>query len=100
MMTIWLRGRSESGTLSTVGGVLDSDETPGGCWAHFSVLDMAGYRSAVPGARVTFSFEQREQDGYGFRAVGVQVEGAAAAEPVEGDGAGYSSHLTINTRDQ
>ncbi|GAA1478826.1 hypothetical protein GCM10009623_32720 [Nocardioides aestuarii] len=25
-------------------GVLDSAETPGGCWAHFSVIDMQGLK--------------------------------------------------------
>ena len=25
-------------------GVIDSDQTPGGCWAHFSDVEMDGYR--------------------------------------------------------
>jgi CspA family cold shock protein len=30
-------------------GVLDSVETPGGCWTHFSVVEMVGYRELQPG---------------------------------------------------
>jgi CspA family cold shock protein len=25
-------------------GVLDAPEVPGGCWAHYSMIDMGGYR--------------------------------------------------------
>ncbi|MFJ8022095.1 cold-shock protein [Streptomyces sp. NPDC096311] len=49
-------------------GVLDSDETPGGCWAHFSVIEMAGFRSLTPGRKVTMEWEEGEQDGYQYRA--------------------------------
>ena len=39
-------------------GVLDSPDTPGGCWAHFSHLpDAGGLRAAAVGARVSFTFE-------------------------------------------
>lgn len=30
-------------------GVLDSPETPGGCWAHFSNIDGPGYRTLTVG---------------------------------------------------
>ena len=50
-------------------GVIDSEATPGGCWAHFSVLLVPGYKSLDPGRRVRFAFESAEQDGYAFRAV-------------------------------
>jgi cold shock protein len=49
-------------------GVLDSDETPGGCWVHFSALRMPGYGTLSDGARVHFDWEAAEQDGYSFRA--------------------------------
>jgi cold shock protein len=52
-------------------GVLDSAETPGGCWAHFSDLDMAGYRELQPGQNVRLHWEKVNQDGYQFRAVKV-----------------------------
>ena len=50
-------------------GVLDSEATPGGCWAHFSAVLVAGYRSLRAGQAVSFTFEVAEQDGYSFRAV-------------------------------
>jgi CspA family cold shock protein len=52
-------------------GVLDSAETPGGCWAHFSAVDMTGYRELHPGQNVRLHWEKVEQDGYRFRAVQV-----------------------------
>lgn len=52
-------------------GVLDCAETPGGCWAHFSHLEMPGYRSLRPGQVVSLTWEQVRQDGYRFRAVRV-----------------------------
>ena len=80
-------------------GVLDSAETPGGCWAHFSSLDMAGYLALVPGQPVEFTYERGPQDGYEYRASTVRVmDDAAGTQPthvVEG-GAAYSSTLTID----
>ena len=52
-------------------GVLDSPDTPGGCWAHFSNLDMPGYRALSPGQEVQLDWETAEQDGYGYRAIHV-----------------------------
>jgi CspA family cold shock protein len=53
-------------------GVIASADTPGGCWAHFSHLEMPGYRSLDPGEVVQFEWEQPGQDGYGYRAVRVR----------------------------
>ncbi|MBC7631031.1 cold-shock protein [Aeromicrobium sp.] len=50
-------------------GVIDSVATPGGCWAHYSAVLVAGHRSLHAGQLVRFSFETVEQDGYAFRAV-------------------------------
>jgi cold shock protein len=50
-------------------GVLDSSETPGGCWAHFSEIEMDGYRSLSPGQRVGLEWEAPGQDGYDYRAL-------------------------------
>lgn len=50
-------------------GVIDSVATPGGCWAHYSTLLVAGYRSLRAGQDVTFTFEAADQDGYSFRTV-------------------------------
>jgi cold shock protein len=79
-------------------GVLDSEETPGGCWAHFSSVDMAGYRTARPGQPVDFTYERVPQDGFDYRALRVRIRGVPGAEShaVEGDGPGYSSTLRID----
>lgn len=56
-------------------GVLDSAETPGGCWAHFSLILAPGYRSVQPGQKVIFEWEAAVQDGYSFRAIRACVPG-------------------------
>lgn len=55
-------------------GVLDSHETPGGCWTHFSYLDFDGYRALSPGQQVQLEAESPGQDGYAWRAVRVTVD--------------------------
>ncbi len=52
-------------------GVIDSPETPGGCWAHFAHVLVAGYKSLEPGQTVELVYEAPGQDGYSFRAVEV-----------------------------
>jgi CspA family cold shock protein len=52
-------------------GVLDSPDTPDGCWVHFSHLEMPGYRGLDPGQVVRLDWEAPGQDGYGYRAVRV-----------------------------
>jgi CspA family cold shock protein len=52
-------------------GVLDCPDTPGGCWAHFSHLDMPGYRALNPGQQVRLDWETTEVDGYHYCAVHV-----------------------------
>jgi CspA family cold shock protein len=54
-------------------GVLDSSQTPGGCWAHFSAVEMTGFQSLVAGQKVDLEWESAEQDGYQYRAVLVVV---------------------------
>ncbi|GIF66997.1 hypothetical protein Ais01nite_50320 [Asanoa ishikariensis] len=53
-------------------GVIDAPTVPGGCWAHFSALEMPGYRVLSAGQRVTFVAEAGEQDGFAYRAVSVR----------------------------
>ena len=78
-------------------GVIDSVRTPGGCWAHFSVVAVAGYRALTPGQEVELEWESADHDGFAFRATKVWPAGA---EPIDGaqahapDGA-YSSALEI-----
>jgi CspA family cold shock protein len=49
-------------------GVIDAPEVPGGCFVHFSNIEASGYRTLHAGQHVTFTFEQRLQDGYPYRA--------------------------------
>lgn len=77
-------------------GVLDSDATPGGCWAHFSSVLMDGYRTLDTGQPVRFDFEPGRQDGFAFRAVAVWTGGErpdAPAQPQTSDA--YRSTLHI-----
>lgn len=52
-------------------GVVDSSETPGGCWTHFSHVAVDGYRVLRPGQRVRFEWTAPGQDGFAYRAVRV-----------------------------
>ncbi|MET9081866.1 cold shock domain-containing protein [Streptomyces sp. NPDC004237] len=54
-------------------GVLDSPETPGGCWAHFSHLPRGVFDPLSPGQQVDLRWEKPRsgQDGYAYRAVDV-----------------------------
>lgn len=66
-------------------GVIDSSETPGGCWAHFSaiatpVIESSGdyvmreYAVVNAGDTVDLTWEQARQDGFNYRAVTVRPE--------------------------
>lgn len=62
-------------------GVIDSDATPGGCWAGFGSVLMSGYRSLAAGQPVSFEFEAGRQDGYDYRAVAVWTGDDRPAAP-------------------
>lgn len=55
-------------------GVIDAPEVPGGCWAHFSVIEMSGFHELHAGQRVRFVAERAPQDGYPFTAEEVHPE--------------------------
>lgn len=80
-------------------GVLDSPATPGGCWAHFSALDVGGYATAAAGQKARLVYERAQQDGFDWRAVSVLLDGvpprADEAESPEEAGGAYSSDLNI-----
>ncbi len=81
-------------------GVLDSDATPGGCWTHFSGVDVDGDRSLSPGDEVRLVAESPGQDGWPWRAVRVVVEGRAPATTPDPDPDGaYSSTMVITWDD-
>ncbi len=82
-------------------GVIDSPETPGGCWAHFSSVHMPGYRALRAGQSVTLNYEPGDQDGYSFRAIKVWPAGQEP-DRAEGEtsGADEAYNSTSNlTRD-
>ncbi|MGW7548024.1 cold shock domain-containing protein [Streptomyces sp. NPDC054770] len=58
-------------------GVLDSPETPGGCWGHCSHLQKGLY-TLSPGQRVDLQWEapRCNQDGYSYRAVNIVLRPA------------------------
>ncbi|SNT54165.1 cold-shock protein [Actinacidiphila glaucinigra] len=59
-------------------GVLDSPETPGGCFGHYSHIQAPGFRTLSPGQQVDLSWEAPgfKQDGYDYRAVSIVPRGA------------------------
>ncbi len=79
-------------------GVIDSPETPGGCWTHFSAVAVGGYKTLKPSQPVVLEWETAEQDGYAYRAVRTWP---ASQRPVgmvvdqAGSSGAYSSTLTI-----
>jgi len=78
-------------------GVIDSPNAPGGCWAHQSHLDMAGFRDLHAGQHVELTFDDRGQDGCPFRAIRVVVPGVSVS-PTFGTGVpsdAYGSRVVI-----
>ena len=57
-------------------GVIDAPEVPGGCFVHFSNIEMDGYRALTAGQRVRFRYEHLGflQDGCRYRALAVWPE--------------------------
>lgn len=85
-------------------GVLDSGDTPGGCWVWYSSIVMNGYRGLTVGAQVAFTHETASQDGYDYRAVLVWPPGVEPGTPPppqasEEPSAAYQSTLTIRWSD-
>lgn len=76
-------------------GVIDSDETPGGCWTHFSMVLVAGYTDLVVGQDV--EFEAADQDGYLFRTLTAWPAGQERVQPqvTEGPSDAFSATLTV-----
>lgn len=56
-------------------GVIDSDQTPCGCWAHYSNIIGEGFRTVPVGATVMLDWEQvTDQDGYQYRATRLEQQ--------------------------
>ena len=78
-------------------GILDSVDTPGGCWTHFSYLIMDGEHSLLPGERVLFTWEHVAVDGLPYRAKQVWPEGHTSSKQPEQQASGaYRSSLHID----
>jgi CspA family cold shock protein len=84
-------------------GVIDTAQTPGGCWTHFSSVHMSGYRTLHAGEGVLVDWEAADQDGYAFRTVRTWPADEQAIDPVSRTGdpnsSAYSSSLTITWED-
>jgi CspA family cold shock protein len=75
--------------------VIDTDDTPGGCWFHFSVVDSpSGHpRDLVTGQQVDFMFEAvPDKDGYAYRATHLFLGGTGTTSE---QSAAYSSRLRV-----
>ncbi|HEV8569916.1 MAG TPA: cold shock domain-containing protein [Actinoplanes sp.] len=79
-------------------GVIDSEETPGGCWAHFSSAAVSGYVTFTAGQAVWLQWESPGQDGYPFRAVRFWPYGSDAIDRPQGPAPGdaYRSVLSLS----
>jgi cold shock protein len=85
-------------------GVIDSADTPGGCWVHFSYIVTDGLGTLMPGDHVTFTYEALRQDEFDYRAVLVWPPGVEPGTPqrarhYDGPSAAYQSSLTIRSSD-
>jgi cold shock protein len=85
-------------------GVIDSADTPGGCWFHFSNIVTDGLGTLTPGDRVTFTHEALQQDELHYRAVLVWPPNVEPGTPPpartnDGPSAAYQSTLTIRWAD-
>lgn len=58
-------------------GVAEAGDVPGGCWMHFGVVEVPGYRTLRAGQTVIADWEEREQDGFRYRATRVSLPPAA-----------------------
>jgi len=66
-------GEVESWSVEDGWGVLVSDSLDEPVWAHYSHIDMPGFRVLAAGDRVEFDYEAADQDGYRYRATVVRA---------------------------
>jgi CspA family cold shock protein len=62
-------------------GVLDADDTPGGCWAHFDDVHMDGYATLEAGQAVDFRWDRKRSNGFSYRASDVWPLVVGSDEP-------------------
>jgi CspA family cold shock protein len=85
-------------------GVIDSPETPGGCWTYYSDIAMPDqYLKLDAGQLVELEWESAQQDGFDFRAVRVWPRGEEPYDrpptPVSEGSSAYRSWITITFDD-
>ena len=85
-------------------GVIESEDTPGGCWVWHASIVMDGLHVLTAGERVSFTYEAAAQDGYNYRAVLVWPPDVEPGTPPplqasSGPSAAYQSTLTIRWPD-
>jgi CspA family cold shock protein len=81
-------------------GVVDSPETPGGCWTHFSAVAVTGFARLEVGQEVLLEWEEATQDGFAYRAVRTWPGDRQPVDPVvEPGGTGASRSTSTITYD-
>jgi CspA family cold shock protein len=81
-------------------GVIDSPDTPGGCWTHFSHIETNGYRALRAGQTVALEWSSPGQDGFLYRAVRVWPDGHEGS-PVarDAESGSFASTLSLSYDD-
>ncbi|MCD2098650.1 cold-shock protein [Rhodococcus rhodochrous] len=54
-------------------GAIDCVQTPGGCWVHFSEVEIHGFRALDPGQEVDFEWQKPTGRVEGFAFMATQV---------------------------
>jgi CspA family cold shock protein len=82
-------------------GVIESPDTPGGCWCGWMSITMDRFVGRFdPGTQVEFTYEAVRQDGYDYRAIDMWIPGHRAPRPEPiGGSTGYRSTLKITCDD-
>lgn len=81
-------------------GVIDSDETPGGCFADFGVIQMPGFRELSPRQIVWFEARPGGQDGCAYRATAIALTPELKPQQPPPPSDAYASRLVIELDNQ
>jgi CspA family cold shock protein len=66
------RGRVKFFRAEKGWGGIESKETPGDVWVHYSMIEGEGYRALAEGDLVEFRYEPARQDSWRYRATWVR----------------------------
>lgn len=78
-----MRGRVKFYEPEEGWGEIESDETPGAVWVHFSNIEGDGYQELVAGEEVEFRYEAAHQDTWNYRATWVRRSADQPEPPVD-----------------